>query len=443
MKKVFFVILAVLLAVMIFFLFEINKDILSKKSQEKENEITNEQIQEEIPVDKRSVTYNGWLHTKGTKLVNEHDEIVQLRGMSSHGIEWYGNIVTKENLAELKELWNTNIFRIAMYTDTNDGNGYCFHQEYDKQLAYQMIDMCIDLDMYVIVDWHILTDNNPQIHQDSAMTFFNEVSQKYAEVPNVLYEICNEPNGATDWDNNIKPYAEAVIPVIRKNSPKSVILVGTPNWSQLVNKAADNPLSFENICYTLHFYSGTHKQELRDVAQYAINKGVPVFVSECGMTTADGNGELYEEEFKTWVSFMDKNDISYCYWSLSNKNEGSAALIPSYTPTIKVESENTNTNQVSNNVVTNTTANTTNTTTNNTVQNTTSNDDYAKKLQGMLNPKTNTTNTTNTTVSITNDINDGLTIEGTENTKELPQSMENFLSASGRAIKTIFNSYIN
>ncbi len=424
MKKVFFVILVALLAVMLFFLFKINKDIQNNKTKE-ENEIVNEQPEEEIPVDKRSVSYNGWLHTKGSRLLNEHDEIVQLRGISSHGIEWYGNLVTKENLKDLKEKWNTNIFRIAMYTDTNDGNGYCFHQETDKELAYQIIDMCIDLDMYIIIDWHILTDNNPQIHQDSAMTFFDEVSKKYSEVPNVLYEICNEPNGATDWDNNIKPYAEAVIPKIRANSPNSIVIVGTPSWSQYVNKAADNPLSFDNICYSLHFYSGTHKDREREIASYAIEKGICLFVSECGMTAANGDGELYTDEFKNWVSFMDKYSISYLYWSLSNKNEGSAILLPSYTPTLKTEIQNDNTN------------------TSNNTNNTVSNDTYEQQLQALLSPVQNTyTNSTNTTTTITNDINNGLTNENITY-KETPQAMDNFISESGKAIKEIFNSYIN
>ena len=437
MKKVFFVILAALIAVMLFFLFKINKDIQNNKTTE-ENQIVNEEKTEDIPVDKRSVSYNGWLYTKGTKLLNEHDEIIQLRGISSHGIEWYGNLVTKENLKELKEKWNTNIFRIAMYTDTNDGNGFCFHQDTDKELAYQIIDMCIELDMYVIMDWHILSDNNPQIHQDTAITFFDEVSKKYSEVPNVIYEICNEPNGATDWNNNIKPYAEAVIPKIRNNSPKSLIIVGTPNWSQYVNKAADNPLSFNNICYSLHFYSGTHREELREIAQYAIDKGLCLFVSECGMSQASGDGDIAPNEFKNWVSFMDKNSISYVYWSLSNKNETSSMLLPSYTPKTRVETTTDDTNNTTQeNIVTN------NTNVNNT---TSSNDSYEQQLKSLINSNinnNNSTNTTNTTITITNNINDGLTNDESISYKELPQSMDNFISDSGKAIKEILASYIN
>jgi endoglucanase len=49
--------------------------------------------------------------------------------------------------------------------------------------------------MYVIVDWHILSDGNPLANEDAAKAFFAEVSERYKGSPNVIYEICNEPNG--------------------------------------------------------------------------------------------------------------------------------------------------------------------------------------------------------------------------------------------------------
>ncbi len=33
--------------------------------------------------------------------------------------------------------------------------------------------------------------------------------------------------------------------------------------------------------YTLHFYAATHKAWLRERADYALKKGLPIFVSEC------------------------------------------------------------------------------------------------------------------------------------------------------------------
>jgi endoglucanase len=155
------------------------------------------------------------------------------------------------------------------------------------------------------------------------------MAQKYGEYPNVIYEICNEPNGLdTTWKEAIKPYAEEVIPVIRQYDPDNIIVVGTPNWSQRVNEAADDPITgYDNIMYALHFYAGTHGQWLQDAAADAIASGLPLFVTECGTSEASGGGGVYETEFLTWLSFLQKNNISWVNWSLTNNGEESGILV--------------------------------------------------------------------------------------------------------------------
>lgn len=272
------------------------------------------------------VSYNGWLSTSGTKLINEKQQEIQLAGISSHGIQWFPEVVTYDNLKYLKENWNTNVFRVAMYSE-----GYVANPDKIKSTLINIVDTCIDLDMYVIIDWHILADNNPNTYSNQASLFFDEISTKYANTPNVIYEICNEPNGNdVTWDKDIKPYAEKIIPIIRKNSPKSLIIVGTPFWCQKLEAAADNPLNFNNIVYACHFYSGSHGKELKNSIDYALSKNIPIFVSECGMTDASGNGILYFNEFDSWIKFLDNRNISWIVWSFANKDESSAILKPSY-----------------------------------------------------------------------------------------------------------------
>lgn len=312
---------------------ESNTVINNSNTNSNDNDISNmEENNLKVSNDKNSVTYNGWLHTNNTVLVNEKGETIQLRGVSSHGIEWFSDLITYENLKTLKNDWNTNIFRIAMYTDSNN-TGYIFSQDQTKQKVCNIIDNAIDLDMYVIVDWHILSDNNPQKYKEQSKAFFDYISNKYANNPNVIYEICNEPNGAdVTWIKDIKPYAEEVIPVIRKNSEKSLIIVGTADWSKGITDCVSSPLNFDNIVYTLHFYSGTHKQDLRDKIDYCLQNNIPIFVSECGLTDASGDGARYFDEFITWINYLNDKKISWLYWSLSNKNEGSAILLPEYRP---------------------------------------------------------------------------------------------------------------
>lgn len=270
-------------------------------------------------VRKGGVSENGMLHVIGTQLVNEKNEPVILNGMSSHGLQWYGNFVSEGAIKATAD-YGANVFRCAMYTEEG---GYISNPNV-KNTLIKAVDAAINEDMYVIIDWHILSDGNPMQHEESAAEFFAEMSERYKDNPAVIYEICNEPNGNITWDENVKPYAERIIPIIRANT-NAVILVGSPTWSQDLQEAAKNPIDAENIMYTCHFYAGTHTEWLR---QRIADCGLPVFVSEWGTSAADGSGGVYLEESRKWIDFMNEHGISRVNWSLCDKNESSAALVP-------------------------------------------------------------------------------------------------------------------
>ena len=179
--------------------------------------------------------------------------------------------------------------------------------------------------MYVIVDWHILSDGNPNSHKKEAKAFFKEMSKELKGYNNVIYEICNEPNNGTSW-KEIKSYAKSVISTIRENDKKAVIVVGTPTWSQDVDQAAADPIKGENLMYALHFYAATHKADLRNKMTAAINKGLPVFVTEYGICDASGNGAIDKKEADRWIKTMDEYGVSYIAWNLSNKQESSSII---------------------------------------------------------------------------------------------------------------------
>ena len=267
------------------------------------------------------VSYNGWSKIKDNTLVNERNEKIQLKGMSTHGLQWYKEYANEENIKTLKEM-GSNLIRIAMYTEEN---GYINNRSLKEEVE-KIVEIAKKEDMYVIIDWHILSDGDPLMHKEEAKEFFREMSLKYKDYPNVIYEICNEPNGNVTWENNIKPYAEEVIKEIRENSKKSIIIVGTPTWSQEVDKPVNNKINDELVMYALHFYSGTHTEWLRERVKEAL-KNIPIFVSEWGVSDASGNGGVYKEETIKWINFMKENNLSYAVWSLSDKNESSALLI--------------------------------------------------------------------------------------------------------------------
>lgn len=276
-----------------------------------------------------AVSANGRLSVKGTKLVNEKGKTFVIKGVSTHGLSWYPQYVNKKSFQTLKKK-GVNTIRLAMYTE--DYNGYCTggaeNQKTLKKLVAKGVKLASKLGMYAIIDWHILNDGNPMNHQAEAKKFFKEMAKKYRSKKNVLYEICNEPNGAGDW-NNITAYAKAVIKTIRSVDKKAVIIVGTPTWSQDVDVAAQNPLKGKNIMYALHFYAATHGQYLRDKYETALKQGLPVLVTEFGISDAYGNGNLSKSEGDAWMKLLNKNKTGRVCWNLSNKAESSALLNPS------------------------------------------------------------------------------------------------------------------
>lgn len=270
-----------------------------------------------------------WLRVKDGKLVNSRGKEVQLRGISTHGIQWFFNehnisIYTYENMKNLKDNWGINVFRIAMYTDPQS-DGYIGNPGL-KDEVIKLVEYAIDLDIYVIIDWHTLNDGNPREYEEEAIKFFDELSLKYKDVPNVIYEICNEPNGDVTWEDDVKVYALNLIETIRTNSPKSLIIVGIPDWCKDLDSVLKSPLDYENVMYSVHFYAGSDGELLRSNMKKFLSKGLPIFVTECGLTDNSGDGEIYPNEFKKWIEFLDEKNISYIYWSLSIKDESASIM---------------------------------------------------------------------------------------------------------------------
>jgi len=285
---------------------------------------------------------HGALHVnRDGKLVDYNGEIVQLRGFSTHGLSWYPQYVNRDFFEFMKDNWKIDIVRLAMYTAEEDG--YCVgdkaNQEKLKEVIHRGVTAATELGLYVIIDWHILSDSNPLMHIDDAAAFFEEMVEKYHSYGNVFYEICNEPNVNCTWED-VKKYAETIIPIIRKKDPYGVILVGTPTWSQDVDDAYANPIKgYDNLMYVLHFYAETHREELRAKLDTAANQKLPLFVSEFGICDASGNGINNKEQATLWFDLMDKHQISYIMWNISNRDEASASFVPTCEKTTSFETE--------------------------------------------------------------------------------------------------------
>lgn len=273
---------------------------------------------------------HGKLQVKGAHLVDKNGDICQLRGLSSHNLSSYPEYINAEAFTQFTDEYGITIMRLAMYSaEADDVKGYAdgddAHKKELEDLIIKGVEIAAKLGIYALIDWHILLDYDPNMHVDMAIAFFKKMCPILKDYDNVIYEICNEPNMDCTWAQ-ITNYANQVIPVIQDIDKDKVIIVGTPVWSQRVDEAADAPLNYDNLMYTLHFYAGTHKEDLRDVLRYAISKDLPVFVTEFGSCNADGAGDINDEETGLWLGLLNENNISYVVWNLSNKDEASAII---------------------------------------------------------------------------------------------------------------------
>ena len=271
------------------------------------------------------VQKHGNLSISGKHVVDKNGAVTSLAGPSFFwsNTGWgQDRFYTRGAVETFARDWKAGIIRVAVGAQ-NDGN-ILKDRRGNLTRAQTVIEAAIDNGLYVIVDWH-----SHQAERDlgEAQAFFTHIAKRYGHTPNIIYEIYNEPLDTTDWNRVIKPYAEAMIKTIRAVDPDNLIIVGTQSWSQDVDKAADNPIRGQsNILYALHFYAATHKDDLRRRAQYAINKGLPIIISEWGSVTYSGDGYFDVNESINWMRFAKRNGLSHLNWAVSDKNESASML---------------------------------------------------------------------------------------------------------------------
>lgn len=266
-------------------------------------------------------------------MVDQNGVPTQLRGASTHGMHWFPQYVNQNAFQTLRDDWGINMVRLVCYPRDGGSVGYLTGGDSTKQqldtLIQNGVDYATKLGMYALVDWHVHA-YNPNEYLKEAKIFFTKYATMYKDHDNVLYEICNEPTGTNWYSGNGKDlytYCSEVIKTIRDIDPDAIIICGTNTWSQDVDQVAAKPmkaLGYENIMYTFHFYSATHKENLMEKVRLATKDGTPIFVTEFGICSADGNGSYDTENADRWIALLDELNISFACWSYSNCNEKSA-----------------------------------------------------------------------------------------------------------------------
>ncbi|RYY57939.1 MAG: glycoside hydrolase family 5 protein [Chitinophagaceae bacterium] len=264
------------------------------------------------------VNQNGKLKVSGIQLLNVKDEPIVLRGMSFGWHNFWPRFYNKGAVQWLANDWKATVVRAAMGIEP-DG-GYLKNPEGSRAKIEAVVDAAIEAGIYVIIDWH-----SHNIQTAEAKDFFTEMAARYGNFPNVIYEIFNEPDEES-WED-VKTYSAEIIKAIRAVDPDNIILVGSPHWDQDIHIVADDPLQgYSNIMYTVHFYAATHKQQLRDRCDYALKKGIPIFISESAGMEATGDGPVNDEEWTRWIDWCETNLVSWITWSVADKDETCSVL---------------------------------------------------------------------------------------------------------------------
>lgn len=268
------------------------------------------------------------------QVVDEHGNPPQLRGMS-----FYWNINSWQNgdsyytegaVNTLADDWKASVIRLAIYDQKID-------------LAKQMIGYAANKGIYVIVDNHV---HNAHTNTASATTYFTNLAQWVSQqgYKHVIYEIYNEPayidasntdagtpsSGLVTWAT-IKAYAQTVINGIRTYDKNNLVIVGTPNYDQEISAALDDPLdrtTYGNVAYAFHYYALSHSTLMQPL-KTAWCKGLPMFISEWGTTTADGN-TLNDNSWtinNEWMSLIESLKLSWANWSVQSTNVGASGML--------------------------------------------------------------------------------------------------------------------
>lgn len=270
----------------------------------------------------------GELKVIGNQLSDKRGNPVQLKGMSTHGLQWFSKCQTRQAYQSLAKEWECGVVRLALYPEEG---GYNKDPNKYKERVDSLVNYLEDYGVYCIIDWHVLTPGNPNdpVYR-TADDFFEWASKKFKDKSHVIYEICNEPNGKdVSWDI-IKEYADRVIPIIRKNAPNSIIISGTPSWSSQFKDVVTKPLEYPNIMYAYHFYAATHYNY--DNLKGYLDK-LPVFVTEWGTCESNGSGKYDLVSSSTWLKILNGNNpggqkVSWTAWNFSDGTGTADNLLP-------------------------------------------------------------------------------------------------------------------
>ncbi|MBT1696389.1 cellulase family glycosylhydrolase [Fulvivirgaceae bacterium PWU4] len=259
-----------------------------------------------------------WLHVDGNKIKDPQGNLVTLRGVSVLPNE-HNNECEYCNRKPLDEIiawqgdttrgWYSRVLRLPVTTAKVRNPATSFELHIDPY-----VQQAIAQNQYVIVDLHYVSNfdynGSGGITQARVMEFWKYVAPRYANIPNVIFEVFNEPVSPDCW-SCWKEYIQPVVDTIRAYAPNNLIFMGSPQWSTRVNEAAADPIAGGNIVYVYHVYpnQGAASTAGLDAKFGTAANTVPVTLTEFGWNSSaeysnnvtNGTTSGWGQPFRTYM----------------------------------------------------------------------------------------------------------------------------------------------
>jgi endoglucanase len=229
-----------------------------------------------------------WLSTSGRFIRDPQGNNVILRGVSLVDVSVANtrprNAIALTNmLTNDADGWYARVVRFPVYPNEIDEQpGWLANPDaYFNNHLDPAIQNCISRQIYCIIDWHYISDYTSSTIDTTTRAFWSYVAPRYANNPNVIFELFNEPINPDNW-STWKATAQPWVNLIRSFAPNNLILIGGPRWSQNMSSAASDPFVGNNLVYVAHIYPQHGGQGTWDSWFGNAANTVPFFITEWG-----------------------------------------------------------------------------------------------------------------------------------------------------------------
>ncbi|QTA37905.1 glycoside hydrolase family 5 protein [Thermosipho ferrireducens] len=281
-----------------------------------------------FPVKRKGVFYNerietfpSFLSVKGSQILDANGKIVIFRGlMPPDPARLHSrNMFKRDFFVKISET-GANVVRIPVHPESWVKDEYYIWRYLDPIVSWAG-----ELGMYVIIDWHYIGNINTGVGENMSdvdtspkeltIKFWRQTANYFKDVPNVIFEIFNEPSNITAkaWHES----ATEIVKLIREQKAYQLIIVGGIDYSKDISWVKRLPILDKNVAYASHIYPA-HNRVLWDYYFGKISKIYPVVITEWGFMDENRNttNQKYligdENSYgKVLMEYLVKNNIGW------------------------------------------------------------------------------------------------------------------------------------